>query len=65
MQRLRVLSEAECYTRLYGRDGDSAVNVLHDELPALRRVGLSSEELSRLFDHPIDDPLRFEREDAA
>ena len=52
MRRLRALSEAECYTRLYG-DGESAVSVISSE-PSLRRwVGPTGEALRRLFEERL------------
>jgi len=54
MRRLRSLSEAECYTRLYGRDGELAVTVFASPAPPPQRAGLSGEELRRLFEERID-----------
>jgi len=54
MRRLRSLSEAECYTRLYGRDGDPSVTIVVSAAPPLQRAGLSGEELRRLFEERID-----------
>jgi hypothetical protein len=54
LRRLRRLSEAECYVRLYGRDEDS-VRVLRME-PS-RPTGsaeLSGEALRRLFEERLD-----------
>ena len=55
MTRLRSLSEAECYTRLYG-DRDSTVTVLRDEQehPPPRDGGLLGEHLRRLFEARLD-----------
>jgi hypothetical protein len=54
MRRLRSLSEAECYTRLYGRDGDPSVTIVEAAAQPLQRAGLSGEELRRLFEERID-----------
>ena len=55
MLRLRGLSEAECYTRLYGRDGEPAVVVLEAEEPGPERPETSSEELRGLFEERLDE----------
>jgi hypothetical protein len=54
MQRLRVLSEDECYTRLYGRNAESAVSVYAIEQPRPRVEGPSGEALRRLFEERLD-----------
>jgi hypothetical protein len=54
MPRLRALSEAECYARLYGRDGEAAVTILGGTAPPLQRLGVSGEDLRRLFEERID-----------
>ena len=56
MTRLRPLSEAECYTRLYG-DRESTVSVLRDELdePARSEGGLLGEHLRQLFEDRLDE----------
>ena len=52
MRRLRPLSEAECYTRLYG-DGESTVTVV--AAPAARiPIGPSGEALRMLFEERLD-----------
>ncbi len=64
--RLRPLTEAECYARLYGRDGDSAVTVIGAE-PRHRpkaALGLSGEELRRLFEARLDAREAWENEAA-
>jgi hypothetical protein len=54
LRRLRRLSEAECYVRLYGRDEDTVkiVAIVH------RRPGrgprLSGEALRQLFEERLD-----------
>lgn len=54
MRRLRPLSEAECYARLYG-DGESAVTVVRVERRSSRPVpGLSGEALRRIFEQRLD-----------
>ena len=67
MTRLRALSEAECYTRLYGRDGEPTVTVVGSFVPSLERLGVSGEELRRLFEERIDgrDPEVPAEEEAA
>ena len=52
MSRLRPLTEAECYTRLYG-DRESAVSVIREgeEAPA-QESGLPAEYLRRVFEEP-------------
>jgi hypothetical protein len=67
MPRLRALSEAECYTRLYGRDGEATVTVLSGTAPPLQRLGVSGEDLRRLFEERIDarDPDVLDEEEAA
>jgi hypothetical protein len=54
MPRLRELSEAECYTRLYGRDGEPTVTILGRTAPPLQRLEVGGEELRRLFEERID-----------
>ena len=66
MQRLRPLSEAECYARLYGRGGESYVNVIdtppHSRSDAI--LGVTGEDLRRRFEELLDerepDPLATE-----
>jgi hypothetical protein len=66
MQRLRPLSEAECYARLYGPRGDSYVTVI-DIPPRMRSdsfLGVTGEDLRRRFEELLDerepDPLTTE-----
>ena len=54
MQRLRPLSEDECYSRLYGRNGESAVNLVRSELARPQIAGPSGESLRRLLEARID-----------
>lgn len=52
--RLRPLSEAECYARLYG-DRETAVAVIREPSePARPSGGLLGEQLKRLFEERID-----------
>jgi hypothetical protein len=55
VRRLRKLTEAECYARLYG-SGDEAVRVVR--IPAARRSQyaghISGEELRRHFELRLD-----------
>jgi hypothetical protein len=46
--RLRPLSEAECYARLYG-DRESAVAVIRESEPERPSGGLLGEQLRQLF----------------
>lgn len=48
MTRLRPLSEAECYARLYG-DRESAVAVIRESDPQRPSGGLLGEQLRQLF----------------
>ena len=48
MTRLRPLSEAECYARLYG-DREAAVSVIRESEPERPSGGLLGEQLQRLF----------------
>jgi hypothetical protein len=67
MLRLRELSEAECYTRLYGRDGEPTVIVVARDASPPQRLGVSGEELRLLFEERIDarDPDLLGSEEAA
>jgi len=51
--RLRPLSEAECYARLYG-DRDSAVAVIRESQPERPSGGLLGEQLRQLFVERIE-----------
>jgi hypothetical protein len=53
MRRLRPLSEAECYTRLYG-DSESAVTVIRSEPSPRAWAGPTGEVLRRLFEERLD-----------
>ncbi len=54
--RLRALTEAECYARLYGRDGEASVSVLEGQERERPRaaVGLSGEELRQRFEERLE-----------
>jgi hypothetical protein len=55
VQRLRRLSEAECYARCYGWRGDDSVKVVKVETRARRYETSGSGELIRtLFEQKID-----------
>ena len=69
MQRLRPLSEAECYARLYGRSGESYVTVV-ESITRMRPeavFALTGEDVRRRFEELLEarepDPLT--REEAA
>jgi hypothetical protein len=53
MRRLRPLSEAECYTRLYG-DGESTVTIVAAPTPVSGSVGPTGDALRRLFEQRLD-----------
>ena len=67
MPRVRALSEAECYTRLYGRDGEATVSIVGRTAPPLQHLGVSGEDLRRLFEERIDarDPDVLDGKEAA
>jgi hypothetical protein len=67
MPRLRSLSEAECYTRIYGRDGEPLVTIVSRSVSPLHRLGVSGEDLRRLFEERIDarDPDALDEDEAA
>jgi hypothetical protein len=52
MRRLRPLSEAECYTRVYG-DGESTVTVVAAAAARIP-IGTSGEALRMLFEGRLD-----------
>jgi hypothetical protein len=54
MQRLRHLTEQECYTRIYG-DRDETVRVVGSKVRDSRFPTLSGETLRELFETRIDD----------
>jgi hypothetical protein len=57
LRRLRPLSEAECYFRLYGRD-EETVTIVQVEGPRRARravqLGISGESLRLLFEERLD-----------
>ena len=55
MRRLRPLSEAECYTRCYGR-GDETVRIMRvpPQPRARPPARMSGEDLRRLFEARLD-----------
>ena len=53
MRRLRRLSEAECYARLYGA-GDDTVRVIRLDRPRDLVRRLSGEQIRRLFEDRLD-----------
>jgi hypothetical protein len=54
VSRLRPLTEAECYTRLYG-DRESTVSVIREEEEAQRERDPLGEHLRRLFEERMDE----------
>ena len=54
MQRLRHLTEQECYTRIYG-DRDETVRVVGSKVRESAFPTLSGETLRELFETRIDD----------
>ena len=55
MQRLRTLSEAECYARCYGWRGDDSVKVTKVESTPFRtQLAVSGELLRSLFEDRLD-----------
>jgi hypothetical protein len=54
MQRLRHLTELECYTRIYG-DRDESVRVVGSRTRESRFPTLSGETLRELFEARIDE----------
>jgi hypothetical protein len=55
MQRLRSLSEAECYARCYGAR-DETVNVVGiDDPDAHRFASLARDEVRRIYESGLDE----------
>ena len=54
MTRLRPLSEAECYARLYGIDEPTVTVVRMEPRRPRLRDPLAGEELRRLFEDRLD-----------
>jgi hypothetical protein len=60
VRRLRTLSEAECYVRLYGAS-DDAVRVIWDDEPRVRAAvpaPLTGADVRRLFEPRVVHPSR-------
>ncbi|HXG75623.1 MAG TPA: hypothetical protein VNJ53_03545 [Gaiellaceae bacterium] len=56
MERLRTLSEAECYERCYGwRWGEESVKVLRREPDPRAERSLAGERLRRLLELRLDE----------
>jgi hypothetical protein len=51
--RLRTLTEAECYARIYGGHGDERVSFVR-LLPRRRRAGVAGEHLRERFEERLD-----------
>jgi hypothetical protein len=54
LRRLRPLTEAECYVRLYGRDEDTVKIVAIVRRRPVRGPRLSGEALRQLFEKRLD-----------
>ena len=54
MQRLRHLTELECYTRIYG-DRDESVRIVGSTIREARFPVLSGETLRELFEDRLDE----------
>jgi len=54
VQRLRRLSEAECYARCYGRRYEESVRVIHVRPRPPRYETVSEELLRLLFEEKVD-----------
>jgi hypothetical protein len=54
MQRLRSLSEAECYARCYGWRGEDGVKVISVERRPRYETPVSGELLRSLFEDKLD-----------
>ena len=65
MERLRPLTEIECYARLYGQR-DPTVTIVSREPRAAPWPGLTGEELRDAFDERLDarEPVQFGAEAA-
>jgi hypothetical protein len=57
MDRLRPLSESDCYTRLYGQR-DPTVTVVSRETRVPHSPTVSGEELREAFEERLDSPER-------
>ena len=54
VQRLRALSEAECYARCYGWRGEDSVKVVSVERRPRYETSVSGELLRSLFEDKLD-----------
>jgi hypothetical protein len=54
VQRLRTLSEAECYARCYGRRGEDSVKVVAPAPRTKEAIAVSGELLRSLFGDKLD-----------
>jgi hypothetical protein len=55
MQRLRPLSEEECYLRCYGsRGAEDTVRVVQGEVPAVAAPSVLAERIRLLFEAALD-----------
>jgi len=54
MLRLRILSEAECYSRLYGRPGESSIHVVARTPTDYHAFDVTGEELRALLEERLD-----------
>jgi hypothetical protein len=52
--RLRTLSEAECYARIYGGPGDGRVSVVRVGPSRGERTTTAGERLRQLFEERLD-----------
>jgi ribosomal protein S4 len=53
--RLRQLSEAECYARIYGGHGDERVSFVRVLTRRSRRSTQTGEQLRELFEERLDE----------
>ena len=65
MQRLRSLSEAECYMRLYGDHDPTVTAVKLPPRPPRYAANVSGEDLRRALEERIDERLSVETAEAA
>ena len=65
MQRLRRLSEAECYMRLYGDHDPTVTAVKLPPRPPRYDLSVSGEDLRRALEERIDERLSAETAEAA
>jgi hypothetical protein len=65
MRRLRSLSEAECYMRLYGDHDPTVQAVKLPPRPSRYASNVSGEDLRRALEERIDERLSAEAAEAA